>query len=75
MMNAVIKHLDASYPPIQQAAGRYISGLMIVLPVALYNHGLRALLWPARPLLMHLRGVLNLGGERNPTAAARHHTH
>jgi drug/metabolite transporter (DMT)-like permease len=50
-MDAVAKHLAAAgYPVPQIAWGRYLAGVVLLAPLVLARHGVRAILPPLRPL-------------------------
>lgn len=61
VMDAFAKLLSQDLPVEQVSWGRFVFGLLFILPFALYRYGLRTTLKPAQPGLQILRGLLTAG--------------
>lgn len=59
VMDAVAKHLSASYPVLQIVWARYFFHFLMLLPLIVLRYGLTEL-WPREPLLQGLRSLFML---------------
>lgn len=59
VMDGLAKYLSSNYPLIQVVWARYFFHLITMLPLLLWRNGPRSL-WPRRPAVQLLRGVLLL---------------
>jgi len=57
IMDAIAKHLSATFPLLQITWARFFFHFLVLLPILLYRQPLRQL-WPRRPALQILRGGL-----------------
>ena len=59
VMDGMAKHLSQTYPLMQVVWARYFFHLLTMLPLLLWRYGPRAL-WPRRPAVQLMRGLLLL---------------